>query len=86
MTLLFVLFLPCRILNSSLLWKLQPRLLNLHMPSQFFLTGKCEVKESASPHQLIDHVLGSYYHQCTPQTSWITCALLCCSSNRYQGG
>lgn len=58
--------------------------LSPHTPDQSFLFSKYKVQQSMSPHFLLDHLSGSCY-QCTPETSWIACTLMCCPSSRYWG-
>ena len=55
---------------------------SLHVPNQFFLVCKCQVKPSTSSCWLFGNVFG-INHQRTLDTSWIACALLCCHSSRY---
>lgn len=56
----------------------------LQTPDQFFLVYKYEVQQNASLGPW-SSVSGSNHH-CTPETSYVACALLCCPFSRYRGG
>jgi len=79
---LVVLFILLGILNSTISWPLQPRLLmiftSLTSSSLFVRTGVSLFTGPLSP------VSGSC-HQCSPEITWLASALLWCSSSRYWG-
>lgn len=53
---------------------------------QFFLVRSVRPRQIGSTSQLLDHLCLGNCHPCTPEASWILCALLHCPSSRFRGG
>ena len=85
MILPFALLPPLGNLNSIISRSLQPRL-----PSTFTSPPSHPSLWVADPAEhlslLVLVSLGSKSYQCSPGSSWIAYALMCCSSSRYWGG
>lgn len=70
-----------RILNSTISWPLQPRLISAFTSSTFLICNY-EVQQNTCPHSILYH-LGQ---EICPGTSRVAYVYLCCSFGRYQVG